>query len=74
MSDSVQAATSDLEPSSGAIAPQRLSRPSVAEMDLILGQSFKVLDDGFIRVIDYMGAMPRSSRLPGSRMAKGPGG
>jgi len=33
-----------------------LSRPSVSEMDEILGTPFKVLDDGFIRVIDYMGS------------------
>ncbi len=34
---------------------ERLIRPSVPEMDEILGQPFPVLDDGCIRVIDYMG-------------------
>lgn len=33
-----------------------LSRVSVPELEAILGTSFKVLDDGFIRVIDYMGS------------------
>ena len=32
------------------------SRPRSAELDDILGVKFPVLDDGFIRVIDYMGA------------------
>ena len=31
-------------------------RPRSAELDDILGVTFPVLDDGFIRVIDYMGA------------------
>jgi thymidylate synthase (FAD) len=35
---------------------QKLSRQSVGELDKILGVPFKVLDDGFIRVIDYMGS------------------
>ncbi len=34
---------------------KRLERLSVPAMDKILGVPFKVLDDGFIRVIDYMG-------------------
>ncbi len=33
----------------------RLERPRVASLDQILGEPFKVLDDGFIRVVDYMG-------------------
>jgi len=33
-----------------------LDRPSVAAMDEILGKPFKVLDDGFVRVVDYMGS------------------
>ena len=32
-----------------------LSRASVKEIDAILGKPFAVLDDGFVRVIDYMG-------------------
>ncbi len=40
-------------------APQKaenLDRPIVESMDAILGKPFKVLDDGFIRVVDYMGS------------------
>jgi len=32
-----------------------LPRPRVAALDEILGKPFKVLDDGLIRVVDYMG-------------------
>ncbi len=35
---------------------ERLQRPSVAALDEILGVPFKVLDDGFVRVVDYMGS------------------
>jgi thymidylate synthase (FAD) len=35
---------------------EKLSRPVVQELDEILGTPFKVLDDGFIRVVDYMGS------------------
>jgi len=35
---------------------EMLDRPSVAAMDEILGKPFKVLDDGFVRVVDYMGS------------------
>src|SRR5689334_21019073 len=34
----------------------KLDRVSVPELDDILGHTFSVLDDGFIRVIDYMGS------------------
>lgn len=34
---------------------ERLQRPVVEELDKILGIPFKVLDDGFVRVVDYMG-------------------
>lgn len=34
----------------------RLLRTSVPALDEILGRPFKVLDDGFVRVIDYMGS------------------
>jgi thymidylate synthase (FAD) len=30
-------------------------RPSVPALDAILGQPFRVLDDGFVRLLDYMG-------------------
>ncbi|HET6347963.1 MAG TPA: FAD-dependent thymidylate synthase [Candidatus Krumholzibacteria bacterium] len=35
---------------------QKLERPRVEALDRILGQPFKVLDDGFVRVVDYMGS------------------
>src|ERR1700675_4643889 len=46
--------------------PERLPRPTVPAMDAILGQPFPVLDDGFVRVIDYMGddeAVVRPARI-----------
>jgi len=35
---------------------EHLERPRVEALDHILGQPFPVLDDGFVRVIDYMGS------------------
>lgn len=35
---------------------EHLGRPRSASLDEVLGKPFKVLDDGFIRVVDYMGA------------------
>jgi thymidylate synthase (FAD) len=35
--------------------PSRLDRVQVPALDEILGKPFHVLDDGFVRVIDYMG-------------------
>ncbi|HYF52212.1 MAG TPA: FAD-dependent thymidylate synthase [Planctomycetota bacterium] len=35
---------------------EKLSRMSIPALDEILGQKFKVLDDGFVRVVDYMGS------------------
>ena len=34
---------------------EQLSRPEVLEIDRILGEKIRVCEDGFIRVIDYMG-------------------
>ena len=34
---------------------ERLSRPQVPALDAILGQPLRVLDQGFVRVIDYLG-------------------
>ncbi len=34
---------------------ERLTRPVSPEIDEILGKPFHVLDDGFVRVVDYMG-------------------
>lgn len=36
-------------------AAEMLPRPHVAALDAMLGKPFKVLDDGFVRVLDYMG-------------------
>jgi len=36
--------------------PQPLARGSAPELDSILGVRFRVLDDGFVRVVDYMGS------------------
>ncbi|HEY3450816.1 MAG TPA: FAD-dependent thymidylate synthase [Myxococcales bacterium] len=38
-----------------AISEDVLPRASVPELEAILGQRYPVLDDGFIRVVDYMG-------------------
>ena len=34
----------------------RVGRPTVEALDAVLGVPLKVLDDGFVRVVDYMGA------------------
>lgn len=34
---------------------EKLIRNSSPELDAILGQTFPILDDGFVRVVDYMG-------------------
>ena len=36
--------------------PESVIRPSVEELDEVLGIAFPVLDEGFVRVIDYMGS------------------
>ena len=38
-----------------AVNPEGLSRLVVPELDRILGAPFRVLNDGFVRVVDYMG-------------------
>ena len=35
---------------------EKLARLNLPDLDQIIGHSFKVLDDGFIRMIDYMGS------------------
>ena len=35
--------------------PERIDRPVVGALEKILGKAFPVLDDGFVRVVDYMG-------------------
>ncbi len=34
----------------------RIERPRVAALDAMLGEALRVLDDGFVRVVDYMGS------------------
>ena len=48
-----------------------LDRPGVPELDAILGKPFPVLDDGFVRVVDYMGT--DSSIVQAARVSYGKG-
>ncbi len=48
-----------------------LVRPSVPELDAILGKKFKVLNDGFVRLVDYMGS--DSSIVQAARVSYGAG-
>ncbi len=48
-----------------------IERTSVPELDAILGHPFKVLDDGFVRVVDYMGS--DSSIVQAARVSYGVG-
>jgi len=49
----------------------RIERPYIPALDEILGQPFKVLDDGFVRVIDYMGS--DASIVQAARVSYGAG-
>jgi len=49
----------------------KLVRPSSPALDAILGQTFPVLDDGFVRVVDYMGT--DSSIVQAARVSYGDG-
>jgi len=53
---------------SESLTTQRLTNP---ELEKILGQEFKILDHGFIRVIDYMGG--DSSIVQAARVSYGKG-
>lgn len=44
------------QPESPQERAERLDRPRVDALDEILGVPFPVLDDGFVRVVDYMGS------------------
>ena len=46
---------SDASASEARQVPERLTRPSVPALEMVLGQPFPVLDDGFVRLLDYMG-------------------
>jgi thymidylate synthase (FAD) len=50
-----------------------LTRPSVPALDAVLGRSFRILDDGFVRVMDYMGgdeAIVQAARVSYGRGTK----
>ena len=48
-----------------------IERTAVPELDAILGHPFKLLDDGFVRVVDYMGT--DSSIVQAARVSYGTG-
>ena len=50
---------------------ERITRPSVGALDEILGERLPVLDDGFIRVVDYMGT--HESIVQAARVSYGKG-
>jgi len=50
---------------------ERLARMSVAALDECLGYKFQVLDDGFVRLIDYMGS--DSAVVQAARVSYGAG-
>ncbi len=50
---------------------ERLERIRVEELDSILGVAFRVLDDGFVRVVDYMGS--DASIVQAARVSYGAG-
>ncbi len=45
----------DAPPPPASDAAERLERPRSEALDAVLGRPFRVLDDGFVRVVDYMG-------------------
>jgi thymidylate synthase (FAD) len=51
--------------------PEDLERPKAESLDAILGEPFKVLDDGFVRVVDYMGT--DASIVQAARVSYGKG-
>jgi len=50
---------------------EKLERPQVPAMDEILGEVFPVLDDGFVRVVDYLGT--DASIVQAARVSYGAG-
>jgi thymidylate synthase (FAD) len=51
--------------------PELLERVSAPELDAVLGKKFPVLDDGFVRVVDYMGT--DASIVQAARVSYGAG-
>jgi thymidylate synthase (FAD) len=58
-------------PNNRLLAMEPLLRASSPALDSILGNTFKVLDDGFVRVVDYMGN--DSSIVQAARVSYGDG-
>ncbi len=52
-------------------APERLERPNVPALNAILGVPFRVLDGGFVRLLDYMG--DDAAVVQGARISYGVG-
>lgn len=52
-------------------ANDTLDRPRVPDLDAVLGRRFPVLDDGFVRVVDYMGS--DNSIVQAARVSYGTG-
>jgi thymidylate synthase (FAD) len=48
--------TSANDASSNPARPESVSRPIAPRLDEVLGRAFRVLDDGFVRAVDYMGS------------------
>jgi thymidylate synthase (FAD) len=61
----------EVEHDVGERVSMRVQRPVVADLDLILGTQLSVLDDGFVRPIDYMG--DDSSVVQAARVSYGSG-
>ena len=68
--DGGDVAVDDIKPA-GSDGPDRLTRPIVPALDECLGVPFRVLDDGFVRVLDYMG--DDSSVVQSARISYGVG-
>jgi thymidylate synthase (FAD) len=54
-----------------AEVPEFVERPRSEELDKILGKAFRVLDDGFVRAVDYMGT--DASIVQAARVSYGKG-
>lgn len=63
--------TSPRQPDLQESDPSVLERTRVDALDAILGKTFRVLDDGFVRVTDYMGS--DSSIVQAARVSYGTG-
>jgi len=68
--DEKDPAVNEIQPESQH-GPDRLPRPSVTALDKVLGMPFRVLDDGFVRVLDYMG--DDAAVVQGARISYGVG-